>query len=577
MLVAALAVLLAPGAASAHAVLERTTPADGAVIASSPPRVMLSFGENVTLVPSAVRVYDAALHRVDNQAAEHVDGDPRTVGVGLRPNLPAGTYSVTWRVVSADSHPVQGGFRFSVGHPGPVGAAPETSAGPGGGVGTLLALARFAEYAGLAALGGALTLAWLLGAGCPDRRRARRPVVAGWWLLLGGTVAAVLLQGPDAQGLGALSALDPTVFAVTAASPAGVLGLVRVGLLIPLAVAGQRLLTSKPDHTPRVPLAAAVGSGLGVVVTFSLGGHAGVGSPAALGVVVDAAHAAAMALWTGGLAVLGAVLAPQRITPPSAGAVTAVLPRFSRLAQPAVGVIVVTGLYQTWRHVGVPGALVATTYGWLLVAKIAVVVMLLVLGNRARVGVARWAPRPNPAPQPASSSRPRAFALSLHPARGAAGPPGRTAGGTSTTQPDPPAVATLRRGLLAETGLAVIVLAVTSVLVATPQAAQSYAPPVTLTQVADGLALTARVDGAHTGATTLHLSGTDRAGHPLPLTLLEATATLPAQGIGPLPLPTTSPAAVPVSFAVPGAWALDVTVATSATAPTVFRVEVPVR
>jgi hypothetical protein len=67
----------------------------------------------------------------------------------------------------------------------------------------------------------------------------------------------------------------------------------------------------------------------------------------------------------------------------------------------------------------------------------------------------------------------------------------------------------------------------------------------------------------------------------VPVSVVDASLTLPAQGIGPLPV-TAAPgpggtAAAPVSFAVPGDWALDVTVASPVAPPTLFRVTVPVR
>jgi hypothetical protein len=76
----------------------------------------------------------------------------------------------------------------------------------------------------------------------------------------------------------------------------------------------------------------------------------------------------------------------------------------------------------------------------------------------------------------------------------------------------------------------------------------------------------------------VHLSGTDAAGRPVPVSVVEASLTLPDQGIGPLPV-TTGPggASAPLSFPVPGQWALDVTVASPVAPPTLFRVVIPVR
>ena len=594
LLVALLAVAAAVPA-SAHAMLERTSPGADSVVARAPDRVDVSFSESVSLVPGAVRVYDGALGEVDTGAASHPDGDPTSAVVDLPPGLAAGTYTVTWRVVSADSHPVSGGFRFSIGHPGPSAIPPPAPDAGGGAAAGLLAVARFVEYAGLAVLGGAVVLVALrrAGADVATLRRGRRAVVAGWWALLVGSVLALLLQGPDAAGVEVGAALDPAVLATTTSSPTGLLLAARIVLVLVAGLVGRRLVAAT-DATPATGERAVVtvAAGLAAAATFSASGHAGVDPPVVLGMVADLAHLTAMALWIGGLVVL--LVALHRTAEPTA--VAAVLPRFSQAAQVAVAVIVATGLYQTWRDVGELGALVTTTYGWLLIGKVAAVVVLLVLGDRARRLVARRLVA-RAVPEPVA--RPR-LALSLGPVPSSTSDAGAsqalsacspellaTSDGISAPSAPPPpgldvgSAAILRRGLLVEAAIAVVVLGVTAVLVGSPRAVETYAPTFTTTERAGALALTARVDSAHTGQTAVHLTGADAAGRAVPVAVVEASLTLPAQGVGPLPV-TAPPGpggevSAPLSFAVPGDWALDVTVASPVGPPTLFRVVVPVR
>ena len=598
-LLAAVWVVTAAVPASAHAMLERTSPGADSVVARAPDAVVVTFSESVTLVPGAVRVYDGGLREVDTGAAVHPDGDPNSAVVALPAGLAAGTYTVTWRVVSADSHPVSGGFRFSVGHPGPSAAPPPVPDAGGGTAGALLAVARFVEYAGLALLGGAVVLVALgrAGADVATLRRGRRVVVTGWWALLVGSVLALVLQGPDAAGVGVGSVLDPAVLVTTVASPTGLFLAARIVLVLLAGLVEHRLLAAA-DAAPVAGERAVVTTAalLATAATFSASGHAGVDPPVVLGLVADLAHLTAMSVWIGGLVVLLAALHRA----PEPAAVAAVLPRFSQAAQVAVAVIVATGLYQTWRDVGEVGALVTTTYGWLLIAKVTAVVVLLVLGDRARRLVARrLVARAVPEPVPA---RPR-FALSLGPPSGAGDADARASvvpsacfpgslatGGRESPSSNPgapppgldaPSSTTLRRGLLAEAAVALVVLGVTAVLVGSPRAVETYAPTFTTTERAGALALTARVDAAHTGPTAVHLSGADAAGRAVPVSVVEASLTLPAQGIGPLPVaaPPGAPGEVvaPLSFAVPGEWALDVTVASPVAPPTLFRVVVPVR
>ena len=111
-----IAALVAAPAALAHARLDSSTPSNDEVVRRAPRQVVLSFSEPVETAFGSVRVYDGAARRVDDGRATRPA--PDAVAVGLRSDLPRGTYTVAWRVVSADSHPVSGAFVFHVGKPG---------------------------------------------------------------------------------------------------------------------------------------------------------------------------------------------------------------------------------------------------------------------------------------------------------------------------------------------------------------------------------------------------------------------------------------------------------------------------
>jgi methionine-rich copper-binding protein CopC len=111
-IVLAVAGLFAAGSASAHALLVRAAPAVGATV-SAPADVAIVFSEAVEPAFSSITVQDAAGARVDLGQAHVVDGDAHRLAVGLKP-LPPGTYAVTWKATSVDTHKTQGRFRFTV-------------------------------------------------------------------------------------------------------------------------------------------------------------------------------------------------------------------------------------------------------------------------------------------------------------------------------------------------------------------------------------------------------------------------------------------------------------------------------
>src|SRR5262249_31952328 len=148
--VALCALLFAPAVASAHATLEATVPARGATLDTVPAQVVFKFDEPVEASFGALRVFDAQGKEVQAGSAFHPDGPGPEIAVKLRPGLGQGTYTATYRVVSADGHIVSSGFVFTVG----TGAAPTASLdqllATGGKTGritnTALAVARAIQY-----------------------------------------------------------------------------------------------------------------------------------------------------------------------------------------------------------------------------------------------------------------------------------------------------------------------------------------------------------------------------------------------------------------------------------------------
>ena len=224
--------LLAPAAASAHARLEGTNPPQGAVVKTEPSAVVFEFDEPVEGNFGAVRVYDAAGERVDEGDAFHPDGEGPKLGVHLKPGLPDGSYTATYRVVSADGHIVSSGYVFSIGKAGkaPTQTVGELIGGSGNGKVTEVAygLARGLEYTAIAlAVGGVafLFFCWLpaLGAAAGVGEESRRAAAAAFarrlrvvlWIgaaigLLA-TAAQIVLEGAEAAGVSGFSAITKTI------------------------------------------------------------------------------------------------------------------------------------------------------------------------------------------------------------------------------------------------------------------------------------------------------------------------------------------------------------------------------
>ncbi|MGZ3116431.1 copper resistance protein CopC [Streptomyces sp. H62] len=372
-----LLVLAGAGPASAHAALRSTDPGDGTVLPRAPRHVTLTFTESVGLRDDSFRVLDPGGHRVRTARAERADGRADTARVPLSGELGEGTYTVAWRVVSADSHPVSGAFTFSVGKPSATTAPLDAGPAEDPLTAALHQIARFLSYLAATLLIG--TAAFVVLCRPPDRAPLRRPLLAGWWTLLGATVALLVLRAPYEAGRGPSAALDAGALGATLTSRPGALLLVRLALLVPVALLLLRASRTE-GHPERAPLPAALGAvtAVGLALTWAGAEHASAGIQVPLAMTSSVLHLLATAVWLGGLVSL---LMTLRGSPDGA-----TVARFSRVALTSVTVLVVTGVYQSWRGLGSWTALTGTPYGRLLLAKLTLVAVLLTAAALSR----RW-------------------------------------------------------------------------------------------------------------------------------------------------------------------------------------------
>ena len=211
------AVLLAAAPASAHAVLETTEPAGGTAVATSPERVVLRFSETVQIPLGSIRVFTSPSGKqIETGAAGRADGQSNAVAVKL-PELDKGAYIVTWRVTSADAHPIHGAFTFTVGSAKDAAADAAlvekllTSGGGDTTVGAVYAVIRFAAFASLVLLvGGLAFVALIWPAGAADAR-PRRILWAAWATALVTTAVGIPVQAVYAAGLPISKVLSSTV------------------------------------------------------------------------------------------------------------------------------------------------------------------------------------------------------------------------------------------------------------------------------------------------------------------------------------------------------------------------------
>jgi len=607
--VARLAVLLAgilgalvalAGPAGAHAVVVASSPGDRERLTTPPKDVRITFSEDVTTVGKGLQVVGRDGNAVDDGSPTQPDG--KTLAVGLPADLPAGTYTASYRVISADGHPVSGAIVFGVGDGASFdGTAPATGDPLWETVGAVF---RFITYtAALLAAGAAFFLAFLDDEGPEDRALFRlvrwsTPVAAL------GAAGMVVTQAALAtgQGLGAVADLSLVRQALVNGLGWNVVVLLvgLAALLVALEVRG---------------IAAQVLVFYGAITTcasFAFWGHATEGPNRWLALTADALHVIVAAIWFGGLVALAitlrarvraaadddAGLAPVVTAEPDAAATavgaagaasttsTAVLERpvaastggrsggdtgadedaaetvddadedddapdpyetgrivarFSTTAAISVALLTIAGVALAWTQLGGLNNLLSTTYGRLLLAKVlvAVAVGVVALYNNVRL-------------LPSLGDEEEDFVQGSL--------------GNAPAAPRPRWGRLVRTAQVEALGL-VVVLAITAVLVnVTPgRAGQATAGPFNQTQTIDGgNRLNIVVSPALVGTNNIHLTYSTPTGTPMQVQKADLELSLPERGIGPITKPTQ--AAGPGHFildgtpdlAVAGTWTITV-------------------
>ncbi|NUR48142.1 MAG: copper resistance protein CopC [Hamadaea sp.] len=525
--------------AQAHAVVVATNPPQGGTVASAPSEVTMTFSESITPVKDKIRVTAPDGSRAD-KGETSVDG--AVLRIPLRDDLPIGTYLVSYRVISADSHPVPGGFTFNIGAPSATVPTPTTDdSSTSRPIAISIGVAKYLGYAGLLLAVGAALVLLLLWPARMSRRGPRRAMAAGFGLVILSTLGQFVLQAPYVNGVPLTRTTGDDLLGVLD-SQFGAVMLARIGLLavaaIVLSGALKRIVThGEPTRSDLVILGILFAV---TAATWPLAGHSAASPVPAVTVVIDTVHIAAMAVWLGGLAMLTLfLLRPKTATERE---LTAIMPVWSRWATLAVSSLLLAGVVQALIEIGTLKALVTTTYGWLILAKVALVVVILGFAYLARSFV--------------------------HNA---------------------PAGSVLRWAVRVELGIAAVILGVSAALTQTtparvaadqPSAVQQTQAYFTTSVKAGLYTLQVDVDPAKTGQNVVHLYAYTPEGKPLKVVEWAASAALPTAGIEPVSMPllplTDNHASGSINLPTPGDWQMKFTLRTTEVDQESVTVTVPV-
>lgn len=358
---AAAASLALPVGVSAHALLQRSQPANGSTVDTPPPVVLMTFGERPDVGLSSATIVDTSGTEWSAGKVEAVSGNANTLALPLK-KLPRGVYTVTWRTVSAvDGHLASGSFSFGVQvSAASVTAAAPAVASPSPSPGAAAIVGRILLYVGLVGMLGASVVALWVSGPLPS---VVRLVVGAWAVSAAGMVVAVAGEMADA-GIGVgdalSSSLGTTIVERFIAALAG-------GVAVWIAIAVRRV---------RVWALGAVAATAGAAMFIDvLSSHAAASGAVVLEVALQWAHIAAVGVWIGGLLALLVALRALRDGERARSA-----KRFSLVATAGIGIVALTGTLRAISSLNAWSQLWDTGYGRLVVAKIGLILGLACLG-----------------------------------------------------------------------------------------------------------------------------------------------------------------------------------------------------
>ena len=374
LMVCLICLISLPEMTSAHAYLKQSNPSVNTKLETSPKNISLVFSEPIQPAFHHIEVFGED-GNVELQESFIPDDDGTKLIAKLKQDLVKGVYTIKWRVISSDGHPIEGTIPFTIGKEAVTQAEEDPSSVYFPGLDKILIQGM--QYLSFSLLIGFLFFyLWLL----PRKKTSYSSRFSGIiWIAYALLAFSILLSLPlqtttDAavgwNGVFKISLLKETVFHTSF----GTIWMIEMGLLIVLF--SSLLLNKKASPAAHVSflLIAAL-----MLCKASIG-HTATVNNQVLAVIMDFFHLLGMALWLGNLLALVLLLPGESKKEKDNLLYWQTIQRFSTLAITFVLILLVTGIYASVQHVSSIQSLVNTPYGKVLIGKILLMLMMIGMG-----------------------------------------------------------------------------------------------------------------------------------------------------------------------------------------------------
>ncbi|MCY7753016.1 copper resistance CopC/CopD family protein [Bacillus haynesii] len=376
VVLAVLCTILLPKAAFAHAYIVNSTPAENQELKKAPAEIKIEFNEAIQKGFHSITVRNSSGERVDSGKTEIDPQNAKIMTVKLKPKLQDDIYSAEWRAVSADGHPVSGTIPFSIGNI--QGGLPKDQQNQASGLPAAdTVIERVLLYTGFSLFIGAalFQLVWHRPEnGWPGDKRRRLKRIKNAALLLTG--AAIIIQLPlqtkANAGVSWSGAFQPSLLQETLLNTTG--GMLW---LINIAIIALLVFCSNRKGLKSAILSLFLFAGL--LFVKSLDGHAASTSAGYMTTAMNFIHLNAASIWTGGLAMFVLFFGKDWLKSDKS-LIWETIRRFSPWALVSAGLLIFSGLFNSFFIVHTLDNLFGTAYGKALLVKSALVLLMIGLG-----------------------------------------------------------------------------------------------------------------------------------------------------------------------------------------------------
>ncbi|NWK70296.1 copper resistance protein CopC [Bacillus paramycoides] len=379
VLIVCVCIILIPKSASAHAYVVKSNPTENETLKKAPSVVKIEFDEDIQVSRfNTLFVRDSSGKRVDLKDA-HIDkSNKKLLEAGLKENLKNGLYSVQWKAISADGHPIQGVIPFRIGSAEAgtddikveeMGYVPKID----------MIVERGILYTSFSLFLGVLFFNLIIykGKGIEVQSRSKKVI----WISLFGIFISLLFNLPLQAKMNAdvswLEAFDLLLLKETLQlSVFGYVWITQIALISTLmivtyfAMKREKLSSFKVWSIPLVLF-------ISLLIMKALNSHAYGLKFKEIAIAMDFLHLFAASLWIGGLS---SIILLLRKEDAKWTMYWDAIKRFSPWATGAVIVILITGLFNSTFFIPTIHSLFDTKYGLALLTKILLFVCMGILG-----------------------------------------------------------------------------------------------------------------------------------------------------------------------------------------------------